>query len=99
MVAALYGSFSLYPPLYQASLHCSVSHYSKSLREALGLDERQVPPYIFQMRTLGYPPGYLKQAEVLHSGLTVYDVKGEGMLLEKFKKNLHISKRKSSYRK
>ncbi|XP_033627362.1 zinc finger CCHC domain-containing protein 8-like [Asterias rubens] len=50
---------------------------STSLREALGLDEKQVPPYIFQMRTLGYPPGYMKQAEVLQSGLTVYDVKGE----------------------
>ncbi|XP_022096341.1 zinc finger CCHC domain-containing protein 8-like isoform X2 [Acanthaster planci] len=48
---------------------------SDDLREALGLDRQQIPPYIFQMRLLGYPPGYLKQAEVMKSGLTVYDIK------------------------
>ena len=38
---------------------------SKALRRALGLrDERYLPPYIYQMRKLGYPPAWLKYAQI-----------------------------------
>ena len=38
---------------------------SKSLLKALGLkDERYLPPYIYQMRKLGYPPAWLKYAQI-----------------------------------
>ena len=38
---------------------------SKALRKALGLrDERYLPPYIYQMRQLGYPPAWLKYAQI-----------------------------------
>lgn len=38
---------------------------SKALRKALGLrDDRYLPPYIYQMRKLGYPPAWLKYAQI-----------------------------------
>lgn len=37
---------------------------SKKLREALNLGENDVPVWIYRMRALGYPPGWLKKATV-----------------------------------
>ena len=39
------------------------------------MEETDLPPYIYQMRMLGYPPGYLEEAKVKRSGLSMY--KGE----------------------
>lgn len=44
---------------------------------ALGIDGNTLPPLIYRMRQLGYPPGWLKEAEMENSGLTLYD--GNGM--------------------
>ena len=46
---------------------------SDNLREALQLNKKQLPPYIYIMRELGYPIGWLKEAMVRKSGLTVVD--------------------------
>ncbi|XP_051924052.1 zinc finger CCHC domain-containing protein 8 [Hippocampus zosterae] len=46
---------------------------SKELLSALGLDGNTLPPLIYRMRQLGYPPGWLKEAEMETSGLTLYD--------------------------
>lgn len=47
---------------------------SMNLREALGIGEQDVPVYIYKMRYLGYPPGYLpKEAK---PSLLMYD--GDG---------------------
>ena len=46
---------------------------SDNLREALQLNKRQLPPYIYIMRELGYPIGWLKEAIVKKSGLIVID--------------------------
>ncbi|KAJ8042680.1 Zinc finger CCHC domain-containing protein 8 [Holothuria leucospilota] len=46
---------------------------SDELRKALGLQPQDLPDYIYRMRALGYPPGYLLEAEVTSSGLAVYD--------------------------
>ncbi len=46
---------------------------SDSLREALQLNKKQLPPYIYIMRELGYPIGWLKEAMVKKSGITVVD--------------------------
>ena len=47
---------------------------SGKLREALGIGEQEVPMYIYRMRYLGYPPGYLpKEAK---PSLLLYD--GDG---------------------
>ncbi|XP_066509986.1 zinc finger CCHC domain-containing protein 8-like [Hoplias malabaricus] len=46
---------------------------SKELLDALGVVSNTLPPFIYRMRSLGYPPGWLKEAEMEHSGLTLYD--------------------------
>lgn len=51
--------------------------YSEDLLAALGIDNNTLPPLIYRMRQLGYPPGWLKEAEMETSGLTLYD--GTGM--------------------
>lgn len=54
--------------------------FSNSLREALGLQQNQLPSYIYMMRQLGYPPGWL-EATVQHtSGLAMFDRHGKGKL-------------------
>ncbi|KFU90223.1 Zinc finger CCHC domain-containing protein 8, partial [Chaetura pelagica] len=42
---------------------------SGELQDALGVTEKSLPPFIYRMRQLGYPPGWLKEAEMEHSGL------------------------------
>ncbi|KAM8865057.1 zinc finger CCHC domain-containing protein 8 isoform 2-T2 [Synchiropus picturatus] len=46
---------------------------SKELLAALGVEANTLPPLIYRMRLLGYPPGWLKEAEMENSGLTMYD--------------------------
>ncbi|CAL9708814.1 unnamed protein product [Knipowitschia caucasica] len=46
---------------------------SEELLSALGIDNCTLPPLIYRMRQLGYPPGWLKEAEMENSGLTLYD--------------------------
>lgn len=54
--------------------------YSDELLTALGVDGNTLPPLIYRMRQLGYPPGWLKEAEMENSGLALYD--GNGMFLK-----------------
>ena len=49
---------------------------SDELREALGINEQDLPPYIYRMRHLGYPPGYLPKAT--KPSLLIYD--GDGSI-------------------
>ncbi|XP_021518013.1 zinc finger CCHC domain-containing protein 8 isoform X1 [Meriones unguiculatus] len=46
---------------------------SEELQDALGVTDRSLPPFIYRMRQLGYPPGWLKEAELENSGLALYD--------------------------
>ncbi|TNN54569.1 Zinc finger CCHC domain-containing protein 8 [Liparis tanakae] len=46
---------------------------SEELLTALGLDGNALPPLIYRMRQLGYPPGWLKDAELENCGITLYD--------------------------
>ncbi|KAJ7309804.1 hypothetical protein JRQ81_007873 [Phrynocephalus forsythii] len=48
---------------------------SEELQDALGVTDKTLPPFIYRMRQLGYPPGWLKEAELEKSGLTLYDGK------------------------
>ncbi|XP_069922248.1 zinc finger CCHC domain-containing protein 8 isoform X1 [Oryctolagus cuniculus] len=50
---------------------------SEELQDALGVTDRSLPPFIYRMRQLGYPPGWLKEAELEHSGLALYDGKDD----------------------
>ena len=56
----------------------SLLMYSDDLREALGIQENQLPPYIYMMRLHGYPPGWMREAEVESSGMKVYNIKTNG---------------------
>ncbi|KAM9371667.1 zinc finger CCHC domain-containing protein 8 [Phaethornis superciliosus] len=51
---------------------------SGELQDALGVTDKSLPPFIYRMRQLGYPPGWLKEAEMEHSGLALYDGKDGG---------------------
>lgn len=48
---------------------------SSNLREALGLRSKDLPPHIYKMRQLGYPPGYLPSQS--NSTLLLYNANGE----------------------
>lgn len=48
---------------------------SKELRAALGMGKDDLPPYIYQMRMLGYPPGHLEAAKIAGSGLNMSGTK------------------------
>ncbi|EQB77416.1 zinc finger CCHC domain-containing protein 8 [Camelus ferus] len=48
----------------------------EELQDALGVTDKSLPPFIYRMRQLGYPPGWLKEAELENSGLALYDGKG-----------------------
>ncbi|XP_010143683.1 PREDICTED: zinc finger CCHC domain-containing protein 8 [Buceros rhinoceros silvestris] len=50
---------------------------SGELQDALGVTNKSLPPFIYRMRQLGYPPGWLKEAEMEHSGLALYDGRTE----------------------
>ncbi|XP_029777885.1 zinc finger CCHC domain-containing protein 8 isoform X6 [Suricata suricatta] len=49
---------------------------SEELQDALGVTDKSLPPFIYRMRQLGYPPGWLKEAELEGSGLALYDGRG-----------------------
>lgn len=54
---------------------------SENLRYALGLRPNQLPLFIYRMRVLGYPPGWLKEAEVHQADVKMYDASGQSKKL------------------
>ena len=62
--------------------HLSPGLPSAKLTEALGLRRDELPRYIYKMRELGYPPGWLRHAQINQSGITLYhDRSGSGLIL------------------
>ena len=49
---------------------------SSNLRRALGLKDNELPRHIYRMRTLGYPPGWLEEARLQHSGISLFNSEG-----------------------
>lgn len=68
---------------------------SKELQDALGIVANTLPPFIYRMRELGYPPGWLKEAELETSGLTLYDGKSKSLYCSRISiaKNLRAENR------
>ncbi|KAG8011993.1 Zinc finger CCHC domain-containing protein 8 [Nibea albiflora] len=64
--------------------HADEVEEREELLTALGIDGNTLPPLIYRMRQLGYPPGWLKEAEMENSGLTMYDgnVSNDGNLTD-----------------
>jgi len=58
------------------------SMHSDNLRAALGIKLNQLPPYIYQMRVFGYPPGHLESARQETSGLAMFGKHGLGVPLK-----------------
>lgn len=52
---------------------------SENLRHALGLRPNQLPLYIYRMRVLGYPPGWLRETEVHQADVKMYDASGRSV--------------------
>ncbi|VDP15937.1 unnamed protein product [Soboliphyme baturini] len=46
---------------------------SDDLRRALNINKNDMPPWIYKMRLLGYPPGYIQSAIEEYDGLALYN--------------------------
>ncbi|GAB0097001.1 Zinc finger CCHC domain-containing protein 8 homolog [Sergentomyia squamirostris] len=62
--------------LEQKFAHIKPGQISENLRRALGIRSRNLPTYVYRMRVLGYPPGWLEEAKISHSGLSLFDSEG-----------------------
>uniref|UniRef100_A0A1E1WNL5 PSP proline-rich domain-containing protein n=1 Tax=Pectinophora gossypiella TaxID=13191 RepID=A0A1E1WNL5_PECGO len=59
--------------------HLVPGRISGQLRHALGLKRHELPMHIYRMRLLGYPPGWLEEARISHSGITMFDSAGRAI--------------------
>lgn len=57
---------------------CVPGEISSELRDALGLEDKELPSFTYMMRLAGYPPGWLQEAVVSHSGISMFDGQGKG---------------------
>lgn len=53
--------------------HLVPGRVSGSLRHALDLKRTELPMFIYRMRLAGYPPAWMEEAKISHSGLTMFD--------------------------
>lgn len=56
--------------------HIVPGNISGNLRKALGIKDNELPRHIYGMRALGYPPGWLEEARLQHSGITLFNSDG-----------------------
>ncbi|XP_014211070.1 zinc finger CCHC domain-containing protein 8 homolog [Copidosoma floridanum] len=56
--------------------HFVPGQVTPKLRKALGIKDNELPRYIYRMRMLGYPPGWLEEARLQHSGLSLFNSNG-----------------------
>ncbi|KAL1452189.1 hypothetical protein WDU94_006486 [Cyamophila willieti] len=64
---------------HQKFAHIKPGKISKRLRKALNLSHDQLPLHIYKMRLVGYPPAWLEEAKVKHSGISVFDSSGQAL--------------------
>uniref|UniRef100_A0A1B0AF31 CCHC-type domain-containing protein n=1 Tax=Glossina pallidipes TaxID=7398 RepID=A0A1B0AF31_GLOPL len=57
----------------QRFAHLRPGRISDNLREAMCLKRGELPFFFYRMRYLGYPPGWLEDAKVEHSGITLFN--------------------------
>uniref|UniRef100_A0A1B0DEL8 PSP proline-rich domain-containing protein n=1 Tax=Phlebotomus papatasi TaxID=29031 RepID=A0A1B0DEL8_PHLPP len=63
----------------QKFAHIKPGRFSENLRKALGLHRKNLPVFVYRMRLLGYPPGWLEEAKISHSGLNLFDSEGRSV--------------------
>uniref|UniRef100_A0A182WB76 PSP proline-rich domain-containing protein n=1 Tax=Anopheles minimus TaxID=112268 RepID=A0A182WB76_9DIPT len=59
--------------------HFAPGNLSLELRNALGLGPRDCPLHVYRMRMFGYPPGWLDDARITHSGLQLFGSNGDAI--------------------
>ncbi|KAI5720490.1 hypothetical protein M8J77_007427 [Diaphorina citri] len=64
---------------HQRFAHLKPGVISKRLRKALNISHDQLPLHLYRMRLVGYPPAWLEEAKVKHSGITVFDSSGQAL--------------------
>uniref|UniRef100_A0A8D9ALY1 Zinc finger CCHC domain-containing protein 8 homolog n=1 Tax=Cacopsylla melanoneura TaxID=428564 RepID=A0A8D9ALY1_9HEMI len=64
---------------HQKFAHIKPGTISKQLRKALNLSSDQLPLHTYRMRLVGYPPAWLEEAKVKHSGISVFDSSGQAL--------------------
>uniref|UniRef100_A0A182QP49 PSP proline-rich domain-containing protein n=1 Tax=Anopheles farauti TaxID=69004 RepID=A0A182QP49_9DIPT len=69
---------------YHADLEQRYGHFqpgriSAGLCAALGLGPRDLPLHVYRMRIFGYPPGWLEEAKITHSGLQLFGSNGDAI--------------------
>ncbi|CAG9773157.1 unnamed protein product [Ceutorhynchus assimilis] len=74
--------------------HIHAGRISDNLRYALGLKKYELPPYIYKMRLIGYPPGWLEAAKLTSSDLLMYDGKGNTIKNQNAKKATGLDQEK-----
>ncbi|KAK3852199.1 hypothetical protein Pcinc_041207 [Petrolisthes cinctipes] len=57
--------------------HFRPGHMSFGLRQALGLRRDELPLFVYRMRVHGYPPGWLREAEIRQKEIKVFDDRDE----------------------
>lgn len=73
--------------------HLVPGKISPQLRKALGLHRDEVPHYVYLMRRMGYPPGWLEEAKIVNSDLNMFDIDGKHVkILKVNKQGLDASK-------
>ncbi|XP_022120463.2 zinc finger CCHC domain-containing protein 8 isoform X2 [Pieris rapae] len=60
--------------------HLIPGRISGQLRHALGIKRYELPLYIYRMRLLGYPCGWMEEAKILPSGINMFDSTGTRIL-------------------
>lgn len=66
--------------------HLVPGKISDGLRKALGLHRHEIPAYIYGMRQLGYPPGWLEEAKIQHSNLKMFGINAQKSTNKSLKK-------------
>ncbi|XP_071446629.1 zinc finger CCHC domain-containing protein 8 homolog [Hetaerina americana] len=61
----------------QRFAHLMPGKLSEELCDALGLEGDELPLHIYKMRQIGYPPGWLENARVSYSGISLFGSTGE----------------------
>lgn len=76
--------------------HMVPGRISGRLRDALGLKRFELPMHIYKMRVLGYPPAWLEEARISHSGISLFDSSVSAILYVFFYCYLKGSPKKSA---
>ncbi|EFA04058.1 zinc finger CCHC domain-containing protein 8 homolog [Tribolium castaneum] len=76
----------------QRFAHLVPGKISSELRRALGLYRDEAPHYVYLMRSMGYPPGWLEEAKIEHSNLDMFDIDGKNVRGKARKRGLDETK-------